>query len=288
MDTNVSVRFYRISKPEDGRPDFHELLLKAVDGTTPGAREAAIGSEVTIRLESCTQFNGRIEGDFCRVQKLNIPPQAGTDGLLPVTLEDGHGLGHLAAFNYDPATRVLALQTNRQSASTNRIGLYLAARNAADIFVFQPVLTKDAMDRFKDKKPRSFTVTFAGVQNLEALDDDALAAARGAKMIAEAYDGVRVTVKVSVGRSKKKFLSKDALLKSLGLLSDADGVKKLSASVSDNGDNEEINFLKEHLQDSTEVTLSSDDPDKNYEQRRNILRKSMSDKYNSLKAQFLK
>jgi hypothetical protein len=72
-------------------------------------------------------------------------------------------------------------------------------------YTFKPVLREDALERFKDRKIRSFTVGFASPTNLEALDDEGLASAKGARLLAEAFNGLDLTITVRAGRGKKKF-----------------------------------------------------------------------------------
>jgi hypothetical protein len=257
--------------------DFADILredFKAVPKA--GDRERDLGDEVTLRLERCSDRDDFLEGELCRVQKTNVPPRAGPDGLMPIDL-GGHGLGHVAAFLYHGPTRVLLLQRNMLSASPNRLALYLAATKAGRFFAFSPVMSVDAMERFKRKKPRSFSVTFAGPKNLAALDDDGLPAAKGAKLIAEAYEGVRVTIEVSVGKSRKLNLSKDQLLASLDKLMGVPGIKKLKVRAEDDGEDDLINFIKEQLHIDDKVKLVELDPDKNYEARSLFLRKAFSD-----------
>jgi hypothetical protein len=65
---------------------------------------------------------------------------------------------------------------------------------------------EDALERFKDRKIRSFTVQFASPTNLESLDDKDIASAKGAKLLADAFNGFNLTVTVGVGKRHNKFL----------------------------------------------------------------------------------
>ena len=285
MDSRVHARFYRVSKPHGEALDLPEILLGEAKQGKPGARERDIGGGIVARLEHCSEEKDAIEGEFCRVQTQNIPPQTGPDGLLPIKLEAG-GIGHVAAFRYHRPTRVLLLQQNVNSLTSARLALFLASAKPDRIFTFTPVLAEDAMDRFKQKKPRGFSVTFAGLENLEALDYADIAVAKGARLIAEAYDGIRVKVEVSVGRSRKKWLGKDSILTALGKLVDAEGVKNLKVKAEENGDDDLINFLKEQLQGEDILELPEGDPAANYTRRQLFLRKVFSDNIGFLVKQF--
>jgi hypothetical protein len=168
MDAKVVARFFRVSeRPAATVPDFPDLLLAQIPVTLT-ARERVLTDGVTLRVEDCKPSGDVIEGEFCRIQTANLPPSAGPQGLTPVELKDGHGLGHMAAFRYHLPTRVLLLQTNSLSASIPRISEYLAALNASAIYFMRPVLTQDAWDRFTKKPIRAMQVAFASPANLEA------------------------------------------------------------------------------------------------------------------------
>lgn len=286
LDSRIHARFYRASKPAAGTTDFHDVLLELAKKPKAGDREVDIGDEVIVRLERGTTHKEFVEGELCRVQKVNFPPQAGPDGLKPLPLGQGMGFGHVVAFSYHVPTRVLLIQRNILSITSNRLALYVASSKPGCVFAFAPVLSEDAMKRFKDKTPRAFEVTFAGPDNLAAFDDENIPAAKGARMIAEAYDGIRVTIGVSVGKSRKKHLDKDEILNSLGKLVQLGGVKKLKVKAADGGDDTVINFIKEQLQAEHTLKLPDDDPDKNYEARKLFLRKVFSDNLAALEKQF--
>lgn len=269
MDARISARFYRVTEPASAL-DFDDLLLAEMNEPLAGNREKHLGQGVTMRLEDCNQANGFLEGQFCRVQTINVPPQADANGLTPIPLGDG-GLGHLAAFSYHAASRLLLLQQNIQSATPNRLSLYVAGPNPAHLFHLEPVLSEDAWDRFTGGNTRAFTVRFAGVDNLAVLDDENVSAAQGARMIAEAYDGVQVTIEVSVGRSRHRRLDPGRVLADLGRLVGLGATEKLTAKIE--GDSQPLDLLHEHLRIEEELDLDANDPVINYAARRNFLRR---------------
>lgn len=286
MDTTITGRAFRVSEPSAGRKDFHELLLAQAAKPSLKAREVDIGEEVILRLERGVRTGEWLEGEFVRVQTKQIPPQAGPDGLEPIELKDGRGLGHLAAFAYHVPTRVLMLQTNRLSATPNRIALYTASNDLKDLFIFAPVLAQDAMTRFAKKKPRGFSVTFAGPKNLDFLSDQNLAIAQGAKLIAEAYGGIRVRIDVSVGKSRKRLLDKENILGALGAISGLPGVKRLKVQAEETGvDDDVINFLKEQIHGTQKIDLP-DGLDDSFKLRLAYLRKVFADNISTITKQF--
>jgi hypothetical protein len=185
-------------------------------------------------------------------------------------LPEGKGIGHLAAFRYHRPTRVILLQHNPLSATPQRIGVYLMGANPDALYAMRPVLREDAIDRFKTRQARSFTVQFASPQNLESLDDKLFPSFRGAKLLAEAFNGLYLTVTVDVGKSTKKFLNSAAVRAEVEQLLGADAnIKKLrvGTSLADDEDERDIDFLQEHMRCSKRFDLPEAIKD-NYQVRR--------------------
>lgn len=277
MDIIVSARFYR-ANPEKGLiPDFADTLLKLMDQPVQ-FRERDLGSGLMFRVENCLADGEYIEGQFCRKQTDNIPPQAGPLGLAPIQLDRDQGLGHLGAFRFHRPTSIILLQTNNLSATPNRITLYVKTLlNGAGTYFLEPVLRQDAMDRFKDRKLRSFTVSFASPSNLEALDDQGLASAKGAKLLAEAFKGLEFTITVKAGREgkKRRFLDFDTTEREIdGLLKSGADIDKLEVQTDNSSDDDSrnIDFLEEHLKCRAELELSDVNVARNYEIRRDFLK----------------
>lgn len=186
MDSNVSARYFRVSAHVVQAPDFPDLLLAEMGKPIKDREHDVTGTGVLLRVEHCSNEGDFVIGEFCRKQIVNIPPQAGPNGLKPIILPHGEGIGHVAAFRYHRPTRIILLQNNSQCATPHRIALYVKfASSTAVLYGFSRILREDAWARFKNRKLRSFTVRFASPENLEALDDQNIAAARGAKMLAE-------------------------------------------------------------------------------------------------------
>jgi hypothetical protein len=85
MDATVRARFFHASaEPREVR-DFPELLLLEMKKTlsererdvSPQLSESDAKPGVTLRVENCEPDGEFIEGQFCRKQIANIPPQAG-------------------------------------------------------------------------------------------------------------------------------------------------------------------------------------------------------------------
>jgi hypothetical protein len=273
MDANVSARFFRLSAQPPGTLDFPELLLAELAKPRTAREHDVTGTGVTVRVEHCIADGDFVVGEFCRKQMTNIPPQAGPDGLTPIALPNGQGLGHLAAFRFHRPTRVILLQNNPQCVTTYRVALYVMKLNAAAVFGFAPVLREDALERFKDKKVRSFSVQFASPKNLEALDDQGIPSAKGARLLAEAYHGFKLTFTVSVGKRKKKFLDFNRVSADITALLGSDAeIRKLKVGTKEVDDDDPgIDFLREHLKSKQTLDLPEGNPADNYEVRKAYL-----------------
>lgn len=284
MDSRLTVRFYRVSAPPVGVDDVGDVLLQALALGAPSERERDIGQSVFIRLERAATRAQTVEGDLCRIQRVNIPPQAGDGGLLPIQLEDGHGIGHMAAFLYHRPTRVLALQANVQSVTPNRLSVYLASIDVAQQFGFSPVLSDDALERFQAGNARRLTVKFAGIDRIEILDDPNIPAAQGARMIGNAYAGLDVEITVSVGRSRDSALAQRPILDTVNRLMGEPGVVKLITKLE--GDDQPLDLLHEQLKHSADLDLPEGDPERHYTVRRAFLRETFDRYRDSIVRQF--
>lgn len=277
MDAVVAARFYLVTPEKGLLPDFADTLLGQMSHPVQ-QRERDLGQGVTLRVENCATDGEYIDGQFCRKQMDNIPPQAGPLGLEPIKLERDQGIGHLGAFRFHRPTSIILLQTNMLSATPNRVTLYIRALlNGSGTYFFEPILRQDALDRFKDRRLRSFTVSFASPSNLEALDTQGLASAKGARLLAEAFQGLELSITVKAGREKRKkrFLDFDTTKREINaLLNSGADIEKLEVQAEPNADDEgrNIDFLEEHLRCRAELELSDVSVEKNYNIRRGFLK----------------
>jgi hypothetical protein len=294
MNTTVRARFFRASLAHENTQDFPDMLLqemkKSLADREHDVADITQGDNaptVLLRVEQCESEGEFVTGQFCRKQTTNIPPQAGPDGLTPIELSEGQGIGHVAAFRYHRPTRIFLLQNNIQCATVHRISVYMARINTASLFAFDPVMREDALERFKHRKVRSFTVRFASLENLEALDDSGIASARGARLLAEAFHGLDLTITVGVGRKRKKFLDFSRVNKEIKALlgSDAD-VSELEVLANEDEEGQTIDFIQEHLKCTADLTLPEKDPKKHYQVRKAFLKEEFESRKDYLVKHF--
>jgi hypothetical protein len=273
MDATVSARYFRVSPRIQRIPDLPDLLLAEMAKVIVERERDITGTGVLLRVEQCETEGQFVCGEFCRKQVTNIPPQAGPNGLAPIALPAGQGLGHLAAFRYHRPTRVILLQNNIQCTTPHRVSLYLMMINSAAMYTFTPVLREDALERFKNRKVRSFTVGFASPENLEALDEKGLASAKGARLLAEAFKGLDLTITVGVGKKRRRFLDFERVSEEVKALLGSDAkINQLEVSANEDEMGRNIDFLEEHLKCKGKLDLPEGNHAQNYQVRKAFLK----------------
>jgi hypothetical protein len=294
MDSTVRARFFRASPQPAKALDLPDMLLAEMKKSLPQREKdvsdavgGVAGTGVILRVEECEREGDFVIGQFCRKQMTNLPPEAGPDGLGPIPIPDGRGIGHVSAFRYHRPTRVLLLQNNIQCATPHRIGVYVARINAEALYGFEPVLREDALERFKHRKVRSFTVRFASPENLEALDDKGIASARGARLLAEAFNGLDLSISITAGRSRKKFLDFGSVSREVkALLGSSADISELEVQANEDEEGRTIDFLQEHLKCSETLELPEGDHTKHYQVRRKFLKSEFESRMDYLMKHF--
>jgi hypothetical protein len=107
-------------------------------------------------------------------------------------------------------------------------------------------------------------------------------------MLAEAYQGFKMTFTISVGKRKKKFLDFGKVSEEVTALLDSDAdIKKLKVGTKEDGDEDAaIDFLKEHVKCCQSLPLPEGKPDDNYEIRKNYLKHEFNIQLDYLRKHF--
>lgn len=287
MDNNVSGRFFRVDAEELEGGTF-EAILKDIFSKSITERERNIGAEagdaIICRLERLAEDGDFLDGELIRRQVDNKPPEANAEGLTPLALSEGGGLGHSSAFRYHRPTCTLCLQNNPLGLSAGRLRAYLFAWNPQSKFSIERVPTADAIARFAEGDSRSFEIEVASPLNLPAIEGADQGADKtvveAARMLSAAFEGLTVTIQVSMGRSAGA-LPKGPIRSVLDRLipwkkSGQADVRKLRVrskepEIDGEGETEVINFLEEFLQERERTDLPDDNPEQNYQIRRAFL-----------------
>jgi hypothetical protein len=280
MDNSVTLKFLRVTNAYGHGIAFPAALDTAMALGDLHARERDINvgfaDPIIIRLERLGAQNDFIFGELIRKQVSNIPPEANDDGLSPIELSDGGGLGISSAFRYHRPTRVLLIQANNQAVSAGRLNLYLKAVDANAEYTIDPVARADAWERFNTGLPRRLVIKIASPERIGTLENNVLGGesgtiGEGIASIGEALRGAVITIDVSMGQRKgslfkgatERVLRKFRALGNAGTLD----VKMLSASIKDDDGTDLIDFLDEHLVVRDRLDLPDGNPEENYNRR---------------------
>lgn len=274
MTYSVTAQFFRASSPEKGN-DIPGIL-RDIAKAQLSDRERQLSNDVVLRLESFSEDGDFLEGDLCRKQLTGIPPTAGPQGLNEMVLEDGQGLGYLAAFAFHVPTRCILLERNKMSASKVRLSLYLKKLNPDTTFTFEEVVNPDVWDRFKESEVRSLKFGISNPENLEALADNNFAAIHSARKMAEAYNGLSISIDIGVGHVRNAHLNKGPVRKTIEALIKG-GARRVQAVVEEEDGSSIIDFLGDQLKAQGVIEFEGVDPNQNYVKRRNFLRSHFHD-----------
>lgn len=282
VDNTITLKFLRVNLANAHSTPFVAALNACIALGAPSTRErnvnAGFPDPIIVRLESLEVQNDFLSGELIRKQVANIPPEANDDGLSPIQLSDGAGLGLSSAFRYHAPTRILLIQANNQAVSHNRLGLYLKSVDENAEYEFDPVPRRDSWDRFNRGLPRKLMMKVASPEHVAGLDQEADTVGTGVANIGEALRGAYITIEVSMGQKRGSLLkgATERVLRQFRRMS-AEGhmdVKMLSASISDEQSTDVIDFLDEHLIVRDRLELPDGEPQRNYAMRADFLRTS--------------
>lgn len=277
MDNLVTAKFYRVT---GGRaaPDivthlrviFEKEIKDRESDINPG-----VNNPVFVRLERLEVNDGDyVSGELIRKQVKNIPPEANDDGLEPIELSEGGGLGYSSAFVYHVPSKVLLIQSNPIAVAYSRFATYCAYHNQVAVYRFDPVPTSQAWERFNSGVPRKLVIRIASPEAVANLPIAPSTIADSAANVSEALNGAYITIEVSMG-TRKGSLGAEAVRSVIETFKGAPDVdvRHLSASVKPDGsETDVIDFLEEYLVYKDVVDLPDRDSDGSYVMRRDRLK----------------
>ena len=220
--------------------DFSTALKKLLD-TPMGERRVDYGA-FYFDVSDAEHQLGQTVGLVSRHRMRNLPPtgDSRTGALVRLTLPDHQSVAEPCAFLYNSEVNVVVFQRSPHVSHAAFARLVNWAAQTA--FVFLPVLSEDAMTRLaKLQKPRRFVLTLASLQAAEYLDglDSSL---KGLAPFVQELAGRRVRIDISV-LPKSDYLSKDAILHTVGALFDRlddERLEKLEVDGEDEDGNSDI------------------------------------------------
>jgi hypothetical protein len=256
MDRDVTVRFYDILNEDEHERSLEDVIAD-IENLDKADRERDVSGGIRLRLEHVERDNGLIFGDLTRVQTENLPGHVTDQENDPLPVER---IGHPAAFCYDPETGMIALQFDIK-IGIGRVCNYFGQFVDNQDFSNLPVLRQDAIDRFSNETPTSFTVKVARVRNFEFAETQLTDFEEGIETIARMFDGngveVTVTSKAADGGLDRESTLM-ALRRWLGFREEIQGINKLKGATVESDD--AFNFIKFLLKEKETLDLPNNDP----------------------------
>lgn len=255
MDRDVTIRFYEIVNNNNHGPSL-EGVLRELIARRPRQRESDAPG-VRLRLEHLREDAGLVIGDLTRVQTQNLPGHVTDDNTdaLPVA-----EIGHWAAFCYDPQTRVMALQFDLK-IGVGRLCAYLSDFGNGSQFSHLPVLTRDALERFRNERPTKLTLQVSRVRNFRDIHQGKTDFEEALENFGELFDAPIIEVSVST-RGEDRTLDEastwNTIRRWLSFRDQIDGIKKITACTIESDD--AFNFIKELLKEGATLDLPDNDP----------------------------
>jgi hypothetical protein len=277
MSNRISVRFYSVEKLRRNGPSLKQAL-EGIHSVAHNLRQVQISGGYTVRLERYAEDAGEIEGEFTRVRTDDFPFEVHDDGVSELRV-DGP-LGHGVAFRYRPTDHTLAIQYDTREVSPGRAFDYIQQYDHRFAYQITPKLDLESWRKFNRSPVRKIRIGIASPQNLGEIEDEGAAVKASLQQLGEAYDAPMITIEMGMGRRDGALneAARDMASAFVNLFRTGDAdLRSLKGWVKPNDDvpAEEINLIDELLSDKIDFPHPSNDPDANYEVRRNFLKQSL-------------
>lgn len=223
-----------------------------------------------------TQIDGKnyVSGDIERIYMDNLPSKTGND-IEPddLSLDEDEGLGYNTAFVYYEDKNILALQSNVNGVGYSRFRDYINSvlhkKGDASGFYINPIIVSDdnAEKVLNNQLSPSFKSISFSIDNPDNFNfvpsDEQASIIKDLVKGARSSNALKMTVTLSAGREKERFLDKNKLLSVIrdALGNNKERVRKLEARASlDGGENTDLNFLPSKLQYLGEIRVERNQP----------------------------
>jgi len=273
-----TTRFYTVEKESDDGPTLRQALAH-IYGRPHAERERQLTADFVVRLERFELFEDdrEFDGEFIRVRDDDFPFEVNADGVGALQTEGPIGSG--VAFRFRERDHTLAIQYDTRIVSPGRAMQYLKSFNVGFGFIANPKMDMENWRKFNDGNVRKLTVAVANPQNLADLEDDAAAVHDTFTGLAEAYGAPSIKIEVGMGhhRGALRGAAREAARSIWRLIGQGEDVRSLRARVKPNDGTpaEDINLIDEVLTGRQEVQLPANDPERNYEIRRQLIRQTL-------------
>lgn len=291
MDRMVNVRFYSVENVDGDATPFADCLHQIADRQLPD-RESEVEPEIVIRLER-HDIDGPniVKGELVRIQSENLPPKAVRGE--PVTRLGVPSIGHTAAFRYDTARSILAMETGRSGLTPYRLGMYVAELAGVPGYGVWPVITENAWQKLEDSRVRKMMVKVASPDRLAPVAAEHQMVKSALTQMKNAAHTTYVEAVFGMGHVTDDISNRRARSWFRWLLGERDndngaGVSKVNAEIRVDGadQNELLRFIDCHLGEKRKIDLPNDDPDVSYARRDAYIQAVMAQFRDEINAQF--
>lgn len=287
MTTRIKVDFYRIVDCQGVFIPFEEIL-QSLSKLPSEKKYQDLGAYPAYLYQLDYTSDSMWEGEVVRLRMHDNPVKGNRECRVEeISLGDDEGIGEQTAFLYHPQTRILVFQVNHYGISLpNFIKYFERASGNKDLYRLDPVLQPDAMIRLNSMKyVYEFNVSVAGLKNkAEAFTKEP--ALTEFLSLSESYDSPNISVKLSVGRKKKKNWSLDVAkvietVKTMSLFG-KNPIKNIKISgASEDSEQIFVDILKDKMRETIDIK-TSDKRNIPYMERKQALREGWSRRKNEI------
>ncbi len=278
MDRTVTIRFYDVSRTDEGRPALRDVLEQIARLPLVERERHIDHGEILVRLEDFRGDGDCVAGQFIRAQTGGLPGRMLPDRTdnLPFAEPLGHGI----AFRYRPHDGLLAIQYDNRVLSPGKVLTYLYEFAPRAEFVLEPRMRDDALARFRALPLRSLEIAVAGppdIDDEERADDSVYA---GIARMKRRYGADTVRIKMSMGHRGGSLLedAKEIALEALARFNGQDGQIRAIKGTVDPGEgvrNEEIDLMGELFDVKEDLRVNERDVARFYMLRYELLRQKV-------------
>lgn len=270
MLRDVSARYWSLEPTYPGIT-FAEILSTIFETGDPGAREIEIEADYSVRLERLEKVDRFLIGEVCRVQRENIPPAASKDGMSPMRLADGEGIGHRSTFISDAEGSSVLWHQDQMACTPVKFATYLSHfGNPSYKTKPTPYAVSDVWTELKSaKEVRAFSIKVQPEENLSLFDDGQSPLMELARASVTAYHGHSIEISITAGAKSK--LDKENVTRTMLQVLGFKGTRKAKAVVAGVEGQFLLDFLNLHRAETGKIERFSEDVDADWRARKTFL-----------------
>ncbi|MBL4829234.1 MAG: hypothetical protein JKY55_05000 [Aliivibrio sp.] len=278
MTSKITIRFYSVEKMNPNGLSLKQAL-EQIDGVADHSeRQQQVTAGSIVRLERYAEDAGELAGEFTRVRNENFPFEVKDDGVDP--LATGGLIGDGVAFRYRPSDHTLAMQYDARIVSPGRAMDYLMLFDRRGTFQITPKMDVENWHKFQAGGIRKIRIGIASPDHLGEIEQQGASVVQSFRELGAAYEAPVITIEMGMGNKRGALAdSAKGLARAISAMAGIGGadLRSLKATIKPDDDSpaEEINLIDEVLSDKSEIALPRNDPDQNYELRRDWLKERL-------------